>query len=105
MTYNLLHSASIIRNAGGFPAYGNQRTDGGRRGPSRPRRDPLRQPARVEAARAAPDPDRAVTEFLHTTCEAAADRGRWDRSTLEDNPFRCPSLSDSEETWGRTSLL
>ncbi|GAA3228088.1 flavodoxin family protein [Pseudonocardia petroleophila] len=26
MTYNLLHTASMIRAAGGFPAYGNQRT-------------------------------------------------------------------------------
>jgi hypothetical protein len=26
MTYNLLHLASMIRRAGGFPAYGNQRT-------------------------------------------------------------------------------
>ncbi|WP_199714429.1 hypothetical protein [Micromonospora radicis] len=25
-TYNLLHLASMIRRAGGFPAYGNQRT-------------------------------------------------------------------------------
>ncbi|MEU6717465.1 DUF5996 family protein [Nonomuraea sp. NPDC046802] len=41
-----------------------------------------------EVARAAPDPDRAVTEFLHTTYEAAANRGHWDRPALEDNPFR-----------------
>ena len=41
-----------------------------------------------EVARAAPDPDRAVTEFLHSTYAAAADLGRWDRSALEDDPLR-----------------
>ncbi|MFF9044313.1 DUF5996 family protein [Streptomyces parvulus] len=41
-----------------------------------------------EAARTAPDPDRAVSEFLHTTYEAAAVRGHWDRASLEDDPFR-----------------
>ncbi|MCE0538128.1 DUF5996 family protein [Kineosporia rhizophila] len=41
-----------------------------------------------EAARAAPDPDRAVAEFLRTTYEAAADLAKWDRAALEDNPFR-----------------
>lgn len=41
-----------------------------------------------EVARAAPDPDRAVAEFLRTTYEAAADLGRWDRSALEDDPLR-----------------
>jgi hypothetical protein len=41
-----------------------------------------------EAARAAPDPDRAVAQFLHATYQAAADRGHWDRPALEDNPFR-----------------
>ena len=41
-----------------------------------------------ETVRAAPDPDRAVAEFLRTTYEAAADLGHWDRSTLEDDPLR-----------------
>lgn len=41
-----------------------------------------------EIARAAPDPDRAVAEFLRTTYGAAADLGRWDRSALEDDPLR-----------------
>ncbi|MCA2211667.1 DUF5996 family protein [Jidongwangia harbinensis] len=41
-----------------------------------------------EVARAAPDPDRAVAEFLRTTYEAAANLGQWDRSALEDDPFR-----------------
>ncbi|OLM20076.1 MULTISPECIES: DUF5996 family protein [unclassified Pseudonocardia] len=41
-----------------------------------------------EAARAAADPDRAVSEFLHATYEAAANLGHWDRAGLEDDPFR-----------------
>jgi hypothetical protein len=41
-----------------------------------------------EAVRAADDPDRALTEFLQTTYEAAAERGRWDRAMLEDDPHR-----------------
>jgi hypothetical protein len=32
-----------------------------------------------EAARTTPDPDNAVAEFLHTTYQAAAERGHWDR--------------------------
>ena len=35
-----------------------------------------------EAVRTAPDPDRALTEFLHTTYEAAAERADWDRAAL-----------------------
>ncbi|GAA0379880.1 DUF5996 family protein [Micromonospora gifhornensis] len=41
-----------------------------------------------EVARAAPDPDRAVAEFLYSTYKAAADQGHWDRSALEDDPMR-----------------
>ncbi|MEU3307521.1 DUF5996 family protein [Nocardiopsis sp. NPDC055551] len=41
-----------------------------------------------EVARTAPDPDRAVAEFLHSTYEAAANLGRWDRPALEDDPLR-----------------
>lgn len=41
-----------------------------------------------EAVRTAPDPDRALAEFLHTTYEAAAERGGWDRAALEDDPHR-----------------
>ena len=41
-----------------------------------------------EVARAAPDPDRAVAEFLRSSYEAAADLGHWDRAGLEDDPFR-----------------
>ncbi|MFE0960932.1 DUF5996 family protein [Streptomyces fungicidicus] len=46
-----------------------------------------------ETVRAAPDPDRALTEFLHTTYEAAAVRGRWDRAALEDDPLRWAAAS------------
>ncbi len=41
-----------------------------------------------EAVRAAADPDEALAEFLHTTYQAAAERGRWDRAALEDDPHR-----------------
>jgi hypothetical protein len=41
-----------------------------------------------EAVRGARDPDRALGEFLHTTYEAAAERGGWDRAALEDDPNR-----------------
>jgi hypothetical protein len=41
-----------------------------------------------EAVRAAPDPDRTLLQFLHTTYEAAADLGRWDRGSLECDPSR-----------------
>ena len=43
-----------------------------------------------EVARAAPDPDRAVAEFLHSTYAAAAELGGWDRAALEDDPMRLP---------------
>ncbi|WP_425004802.1 DUF5996 family protein [Mycolicibacterium sp. S3B2] len=43
-----------------------------------------------EVARAAPDPDRAVAEFLHSTYAAAAELGGWDRAALEDDPTRLP---------------
>lgn len=46
-----------------------------------------------EAVRSAPDPDRAVAEFLHTTYEAAAVLGEWDRAALEDDPFRWDGTS------------
>jgi Family of unknown function (DUF5996) len=41
-----------------------------------------------EAVRTASDPDRALTEFLQTTYEAAAERGNWDRQALEADPNR-----------------
>ncbi|QYG95552.1 hypothetical protein HC251_12905 [Iamia sp. SCSIO 61187] len=45
-----------------------------------------------EAVRAAPDPDRALLDFLQTTYEAAAVHGRWDRAALEDDPARWDHL-------------
>lgn len=41
-----------------------------------------------EAVRAAPDPDRALLEFLQSSYEAAAEHGGWDRAALEDDPAR-----------------
>ncbi|WP_433465621.1 DUF5996 family protein [Spirillospora sp. CA-128828] len=41
-----------------------------------------------EAVRKAPDPDRALLEFLQATYEAAADLAHWDRPALEADPAR-----------------
>jgi len=41
-----------------------------------------------EAVRTADDPDQALMAFLHSTYEAAAERGGWDRASLEDDPAR-----------------
>ncbi|MEU2112804.1 DUF5996 family protein [Streptomyces sp. NPDC019507] len=41
-----------------------------------------------EAVRTADDPDRALASFLHSTYEAAAVHGGWDREALEDDPDR-----------------
>ncbi|MFD5111837.1 DUF5996 family protein [Streptomyces sp. NPDC058391] len=41
-----------------------------------------------EAVRTAADPDRTLSGFLHTTYEAAAVRGGWDRTSLEEDPAR-----------------
>jgi hypothetical protein len=41
-----------------------------------------------EAVRVAADPDVPVTNFLHTTYEAAAELGDWDRGRLEADPTR-----------------
>jgi hypothetical protein len=41
-----------------------------------------------EAMWTAADPERAVSQFLHTSYEAAAERGNWDRELLEDDPHR-----------------
>jgi hypothetical protein len=38
------------------------------------------------AVREATDPDAALLDFLQSTYEAAADRGGWDRATLERQP-------------------
>jgi hypothetical protein len=39
-----------------------------------------------EAVRGAADPDATLLSFLHSTYEAAADLGRWDRGALETTP-------------------
>ncbi len=41
-----------------------------------------------ESVRAAADPDAAVSDFLHSTYEAAADTAGWDRAALEVDPAR-----------------
>jgi hypothetical protein len=41
-----------------------------------------------EAVRQATEPDRVLIEFLQDTYEAAAVRGDWDRTALEDDPHR-----------------
>ncbi|MFB4299726.1 DUF5996 family protein [Actinomadura sp. NTSP31] len=41
-----------------------------------------------EAVATADDPDATLSAFLHSTYEAAAVRGGWDRGTLEDDPHR-----------------
>lgn len=39
-----------------------------------------------DAVRTAPDPDRALLEFLHSSYEAAANAAQWDRDALECEP-------------------
>lgn len=41
-----------------------------------------------ETVRTARDPDGALSKFLRTTYEAAAEHGSWDRAHLEDDPER-----------------
>jgi hypothetical protein len=41
-----------------------------------------------ENVRSAPDPDGRLLRFLHSTYEAAAETGQWDRAGLEVNPGR-----------------
>jgi Family of unknown function (DUF5996) len=41
-----------------------------------------------ETARSAQDPDTDLLTFLASAYEAAADRGGWDRATLEGDPMR-----------------
>jgi hypothetical protein len=36
-----------------------------------------------DEVRTAESPDKVLLEFLESTCRAAADLGRWDRSALE----------------------
>jgi hypothetical protein len=41
-----------------------------------------------ETVRTAQDPDATLLSFLHTTYEAAAERGGWDRAALVSDPHR-----------------
>jgi hypothetical protein len=41
-----------------------------------------------ETVRTADDPDAALLKFLHSTYDAAAERGAWDRAALEADPAR-----------------
>ena len=41
-----------------------------------------------EEVRASDSPDEVLAAFLHSTYEAAADRGNWPRASLEDDPDR-----------------
>jgi len=43
-----------------------------------------------EAVAEADDPDRELQLFLHSTYQAAADLGDWERGSLEDDPARWP---------------
>ncbi|MFE4692154.1 DUF5996 family protein [Streptomyces sp. NPDC056749] len=44
-----------------------------------------------EEVRKSREPDRTLASFLHSTYEAAADCGRWDRASLETDPRRWES--------------
>lgn len=46
-----------------------------------------------EAVRTARDPDATLLEFLQATYEAAADRGGWDRASLERSPGELERLA------------
>lgn len=58
-----------------------------------------------EAVRTAPDPDKALLDFLQFTYEAAADRGSWDRSALQADPSRLgsPTLTQMSRLSARAS--
>ncbi len=78
---------------GAFYAYAYPEPDGFARHPVRPDAASYNTAAGqfllpYEAVRTAPDPDRALLEFLQTTYEAAAVHGDWDRDALEDDPAR-----------------
>ncbi|MEV5840303.1 DUF5996 family protein [Nocardia sp. NPDC052112] len=52
-----------------------------------------------EAVRTAADPERTLLEFLHTTYQAAADRGKWDRAALECDPHRWDQKRRTLNPW------
>jgi hypothetical protein len=74
-----------------FYSYAYPEPDGFRGASVRPAAASYSEPLKefllpYDALRTAPDPDRALLEFLQTTYEAAAIAGRWDRAALE-----CPA--------------
>jgi len=78
---------------GAFYAYTYPEPDGYAEHPVRPsgafyRRELGEFLLPYEAVAESADPDAALSEFLHTTYEAAAEHGRWDRAALEDDPNR-----------------
>jgi hypothetical protein len=78
---------------GGFYAYAYPEPAGFADRPVRPaaasyRRDMGEFVLPYEAIATAVDPDRALSAFLHSTYEAAAEAGGWDRAELEAGPHR-----------------
>jgi hypothetical protein len=51
-----------------------------------------------EAVADSEDPDRTLAQFLHSTYAAAADLGKWDRASLEDDPARWPQHAYGRRT-------
>ena len=74
---------------GAFYSYAYPEPDGFARPAGRARRRRTTAPSAgqfllpYEAVRTAPDPDRALLDFLQSTYDAAADLGGWDRAALE----------------------
>ncbi len=78
---------------GAFYAYAYPEPDGFRDYPVRPEQAHYSKELQqfllpYETVRTATDPERTVADFLHTSYEAAAKRGHWDRAALEDDPHR-----------------
>ncbi|GAA0937790.1 MULTISPECIES: DUF5996 family protein [Streptomyces violaceusniger group] len=76
---------------GGFYSYAYPEPAGFADQPVRPatasyRRDVGEFVLPYEAVATAPDPDRTLSEFLHSTYEAAAELADWDRAVLEADP-------------------
>jgi hypothetical protein len=78
---------------GAFYAYAYPEPDGFRDYPVKPEQAHYSKALQqfllpYETVRTATDPERTVADFLHTSYEAAAKRGHWDRAALEDDPHR-----------------
>ena len=78
---------------GAFYAYAYPEPDGFRAHPVRPEQAYFSEQFQqfllpYEAVRTSDDPEKLVAEFLHSTYEAAAEHGNWDRASLEDDPQR-----------------